>query len=67
MLHISQMIDSANSAVTEIKVSQGKCLMAIMSDSDFTQEQKMKLSELLKPIDVAISKAQTSFLYEIQE
>ena len=66
MLHITQMIEDTAKAVTQVKVVQGLCLMEIMKDDSFTQEQKIKLVEHLKPLDVAISAAQASFSYEIK-
>jgi hypothetical protein len=64
MLHISQMIDQACEATSQIKVTQGHCLMDIMKDDSFTLEQKTKLVELLKPLDKAISNALSSFSFE---
>jgi hypothetical protein len=65
MLHISQMIEQSAEAVSQIKVKQGHCLMSIMQEESFTQEQKLKLVELLKPLDAAISAAQSSFSHKI--
>ena len=64
MLHISQMIDDASEATSQIKVTKANCLMEIMKDDLLSQEQKAKLVELLKPLDKAISNAQSSFSFE---
>jgi hypothetical protein len=64
MLHISQMIDHASEATSQIKVTKANCLMEIMKDDLLSQEQKAKLVELLKPLDKAISNAQSSFSFE---
>lgn len=64
MLHISQMIDQASESVSQVKVTQGHCLMNIMNNDSFTQDQKIKLVELLKPLDAAISVAQSSFSFD---
>lgn len=66
-LHLAQMIEDANSAVTNIKVVQGSVLMKLMQSSSFSHEQKQELVEMLKPIDSAISEATAKFSYEIQE
>ena len=65
MLHISQMIEQSAEAVSQVKVAQGHCLMEIMKTNDFSQEQKLKIVELLKPLDTAISAAQSSFSFEV--
>jgi hypothetical protein len=65
-MHISQMIDQACEATSKIKVTQGHCLMEIMKDDMFTPTQKERLVELLKPLDIAISGAQSSFTFEIK-
>lgn len=61
------MIEDANSAVTNIKVVQGRVLMKLMQSSSFSKEQKQELVEMLKLIDSAISEASAKFSYEIQE
>jgi hypothetical protein len=65
-MQISQMIDNASHAVTEIKVVKGKVLMDIMQSKEFTQEQKVMIVELLKPIDTAVSVAVSKFNSENQ-
>ena len=67
MLHLSQMIEDASSAVTNIKVVQGNVLMELMQSNSFSQEQKQELVEALKPIDAAVSSALNKFSYEIKE
>lgn len=66
MLHIAQMIEKASDAVSQIKVIQDRCLMAIMTDDTLTQEQKMHIVSKLKPIDDAIDEAQDAFSYDVK-
>lgn len=65
MLHISTMIDDANTAVAQIQVTHGRTLMQLMQRDDFSMEQKKAVMELLKPIEEAISVAQSKFSYSV--
>jgi hypothetical protein len=60
-MHISEMIENANHAVTNIKVAHNSVLVALMSRTDFTPEQKVAIVEMLEPVQDAISVAQTKF------
>ena len=66
MLHIAYMIEKASEATNQVKAVQGECLMEIMKSDDLSQEQKIKMIELLKPLDKAISNAQASFLHDVR-
>jgi hypothetical protein len=67
MSHIAQLIEQSSEAVVQVKVAQGHVMMEIMKDASFSQEQKMKLVEHLKPLDAAISTAQSSFVHDVVE
>jgi C4-type Zn-finger protein len=60
-MHLSQLIDAASASVTEVNVSLQQAKMNIASSSDFTNEQKQKIMEALKPTEKAISNASASF------
>lgn len=65
MLHIAVMIENANAAVTEIEVQNKRVLMEILKSADLSQEQKLKVIELLKPLEAAIKTAQSKFCYDV--
>jgi hypothetical protein len=60
-MHISEMIENANHAVTNIKVAHNSVLVALMSRNDFTPEQRVAIVEMFEPVQDAISVAQTKF------
>ncbi len=66
MLHIAYMIEQASEAANQVKTAQSECLMEIMKSDEFSQEQKIKIIELLNPLDKAISEAQASFLRDVR-
>ena len=55
-MHIAEL------AVVNIKFEQSKAMMALMHSVVFTQEQKLHIIELLKPLDDAIKEAGSSFI-----
>lgn len=65
MLHISQMIDNANKAVSDIQVAHGKVIMELMKRSDLTHEKKLSIIELLEPITTSVKVAQSKFAYNV--
>ncbi len=66
MLHLSEAIENASEAVSNIAVVKGNCMMKIMADSELTHEQKLKIVELLKPVTQAITTAQSAFISNAQ-
>lgn len=65
MVHITQMIDQVCEDVSNIKVVQCRFLMDIMAYEDLTLWQKKTISDLITPLEAAISKAQASFTREV--
>lgn len=63
-MHIAELVENASNAVTNIKIQQGKSMMALMQSNELTQDQKMHIIELLKPIDDAIQAAGASFIVD---
>tara|TARA_B100000700_G_scaffold296040_1_gene359472 strand:+ start:396 stop:593 length:198 start_codon:yes stop_codon:yes gene_type:complete len=61
-MHLSQLIDNACEAVTNINLTLQKSKMALMSDASFTQEQKQAILTMLEPTESAISQATQSFV-----
>lgn len=61
-MHLSQLIDNACEAVTNINLTLQKSKMALMSDTSFTQEQKQAILTMLEPTESAISQATQSFV-----
>jgi hypothetical protein len=64
-MHISQLIDSASHAVSEIKARKGLVMMDIMQSDKFSQEQKIAMVDLLKPLDLAIDNASSKFIVDM--
>ena len=62
-MHISEMIEAANAAVTNIKVTHGHVMMDLMADQSISPEQKVVISDLLFKIEDAISAAQSKFYF----
>ncbi|MCP4471369.1 MAG: hypothetical protein GY815_11910 [Gammaproteobacteria bacterium] len=60
------MIEQASEAANQVKAAQSDCLMEIMKSEDLSQEQKIKIIELLNPLDKAISEAQAAFLFDVK-
>jgi hypothetical protein len=65
MLHLSQMIEDANHAVSNIQVVHGRAVMELMQRGDLTQEQKMAVIELFAPVVDALNVAQSKFAYNV--
>ncbi|MCE2597183.1 hypothetical protein K6Y31_20630 [Motilimonas cestriensis] len=65
-MHISEMIDNANEAVTNIAVVHGNVMMELMATKDFTPEQKVYISDQLFKISDAISIAQNKFSLDVE-
>lgn len=66
-MHISEMIDNANEAVTNIAVVHGQVMMELMATQEFTPEQKVFISDQLLRISDATSIAQKKFSLEVEE
>ena len=61
------MIENANHAVSDIKVTHGHVLMELMTSDKFTPEQRIVIVEMLEPIEDAISIAQSKFSMGVNE
>lgn len=65
-MHISEMIDNANEAVTNIAVVHSQVMMELMATQEFTPEQKVFISDQLLRISDATAIAQKKFSLEVE-
>jgi len=60
-MHISEAIEQASNAVTDIQITYNKSLENIMFSDDFSREQKLLILKLIEPIKISIAEAQNKF------
>lgn len=65
MKHLSEMIEDANHAVTNIEITHGASLMELMKRPDFTHEQKMAVIALFAPVIESVKLAQSKFSFDV--
>lgn len=61
-MHLSQLVDAASSAVTQVNVSLQQAKMNIASSAEFSPEQKQTIFAMLEPTEQSISNASKSFI-----
>ena len=65
-MHISEIIDNANEAVTNIASVHGRVMMELMNTKELTPEQKAFIFDQMSKIEDSISIAQKKFYLELE-